>query len=302
MQQFNPRRFQAVVMGLVLVGTLNGSTPVEAQAADAAEGQRSFLVFDATLYKNKPALSGYSLKPIKLLYESRLFPKGHQPQALPPEQAVRSIAKELRGTSEPVIVDIERWPLKGDATVVKESVGKLSSILSWIKAEAPDIHLGAYGTVPVRDYWRAVRGPGSKEYQAWQRDNDRLEELATWQDALYPSLYTFYPDRQGWVAYAIAQLAEAKRKSNGKPVYAFLWPQYHESNATLRLQPIEADYWELQLNTVRQHADGLIIWGGWGDHGPEPWNEEAPWWQVTKRFMQTLSTGQLKGPSQLAIQ
>lgn len=93
----------------------------------------------------------------------------------------------MRGTSEPIIVDIERWSLTGDAQTVKENVGKLSAILSWIKAEALDIRLGAYGTVPLRDYWRAIRGPGSKEYQAWQRDNDRLEELATIQDALCPS-------------------------------------------------------------------------------------------------------------------
>jgi hypothetical protein len=156
--------------------------------------------------------------------------------------------------------------------------------------------------VPLRDYWRAIRGPGSKEYQAWQRDNDRLEELAALQDALCPSLYTFYPDRQGWVTYAVAQLAEAKRKANGKPVYAFLWPQYHDSNKKLRLQPIEPEYWELQLNTVYQHADGLAIWGGWGDHGPESWNEEAAWWEATKRFLRRIASSQPDRPRDLTVQ
>jgi hypothetical protein len=94
-------------------------------------------------------------------------------------------------------------------------------------------------------------------------------------DALFPSIYTFYTDRQGWVTYAIAQITEAKRKAKGKPVYAFLWPQYHESNLLLGLRPLDSDYWELQLNTVAQHADGVVIWGGWGANGPELWNEEA---------------------------
>jgi hypothetical protein len=56
-------------------------------------------------------------------------------------------------------------------------------------------------------------------------------------------LYTFYADRQGWVAYAIAQISEARRKAKGKPVYAFIWPQYHESNQLLGGQFLDADYW-----------------------------------------------------------
>lgn len=280
--------FRFLVTGLVLVGVFGGAFPADSATTSSTLAQRPFIVFDATLYKNKPSFSGYPIRPITLLYESRLFPGKHTPTAMPQEQTVRSIAKELRGASEPVIVDIERWPLKGDAKVVKENVGKLSSILSWIKAEAPDIHVGTYGTIPLPDYWRAIRGPVSKEYQAWQRDNDRLEELVAQLDALYPSLYTYYPDRQGWVNFAVAQLTEAKRKAHGKPVYAFLMPIYHESNRQLGLRPLDSDYWELQLNTVAQHADGVVIWGGWGTKGPEPWDEEAPWWQVTKRFISRI--------------
>ena len=159
------------------------------------------------------------------------------------------------------------------------------SVLSWMKGEAPGVPFGVYGTVPVPDYWRAIRDPASEEFQSWQQDNDRLEGVSDRVDALFPSIYTFYTDKQGWVTYAIAQIAEAKRKAKGKPVYAFLWPQYHGSNRVLGLRPLDPDYWELQLNTVYQHADGVVIWGGWGDNGPESWNEGALWWQVTKRFM-----------------
>jgi Hyaluronidase len=285
--------------GLLLLGALGHSSAADGDATSAGATHRPFVVFDATLYKNKPSFTGYPIRPITLLYEARLFPGKHAPSAMPPEQTVRSIAKELSQASEPVIIDIERWPLKGNPQVVKENVDKLVTILSWIKAEAPNIQVGAYGTVPLNDYWRAIRGPASKEHQAWQRDNDRLEKWAAQMDALYPSLYTFYPDRQGWVQYAVAQLTEAKRIAKGKPVYAFLWPQYHESNASLRLQPVEPDYWELQLNTVYQYADGLVIWGGWGDNGAESWNEEAPWWQVTKRFMRQISSKPPERPTDL---
>jgi len=290
-----------MVAGLACLGVFSNPLPSHSAATDTTTAQRPFIVFDATLYKNKPSFAGLPVRQVTLLYEARLF-SGHQSSTvMPSEHAIRSIGKELSAAATPVIVDVERWPLKGDAQTVKTNAGKLSTILSWIKAEAPNVQIGAYGTVPLNDYWRAIRGPGSKEHQAWQQDNDRLDELATHLDALYPSLYAFYADRQGWVNYAVAQLTEARRKAGERPVYAFLMPVYHESNRQLGLHPVESDYWELQLNTAAQYADGVVIWGGWGRNGPEPWDEEASWWQVTKRFMSRLNRVAPDRPSSLGV-
>jgi len=264
--------------------------------------QRSFIVFDATLYKNKPPLEVYDIRPITVLYESRLFVANQLPAAMPPEVIVRALANELRASPAPVILDIERWPIKGDTAAVQSTVAKFVSVFSWVKGEAPGVLFGFYGTVPIPDYWRAIRDPTNVEFQSWQQDNDRLEGVSDRVDALFPSIYTFYPDRQSWVKYAIAQITEARRKAKGKPVYAFLMPIYHESNRLLGLRPLDSDYWELQLNTVAQHADGVVIWGGWGTSGPEPWDEEAPWWQVTKRFMQRIDKVAPGTPSDLKAQ
>lgn len=291
------------VAGLVLVGALGRSTPAGADPASAAAVQRPFIVFDATLYKDKPSFAGHpGFRPITVIYEWPLFLNDQSPTAMPPEQRVRSIAKKFGESSESAVLDIERWPLKGDPQTVKTSVSKLLTVLSWIKAEAQNLKIGTYGTVPLPDYWRAIRGQGDKEYQAWQRDNDRLEELLPHMDALYPSIYTFYPDRKGWVTYAVAQIREARRKANGKPVYAFLWPQYHDQGQGVHAQlPIESDFWELQLNTMLTEADGIVIWGGWGEHGPDPWNEEAPWWQATKRLMNRIDSIPPDRPNSLRI-
>jgi hypothetical protein len=277
-----------ILAGAAMVGILLSRYPPAIEPTATASVSRPFVIFDATLYKDKPPLDAYHIRSIALLYESRLFVANQSPAAMPPEVIVRSLASGLRDSAESVVLDIERWPLKGDGVAVQSTVAKFLSVLSWVKAEAPGVPFGVYGTVPIPDYWRAIRDPTSEEFRSWQQDNDRLEGISDRVDALYPSIYTFYMDRQGWVTYAIAQITEARRKAKGKPVYAFLWPQYHESNRLLGLRPLDPDYWELQLNTVYQHADGVVIWGGWGDNGPESWNEEAPWWQATKRFLRRI--------------
>ena len=291
-----------ILVGAAMAGILLSRYPTSVERAASASVPRPFVVFDATLYKDKPSLKAYDVRPITVVYEGRLFTANQAPAAMPPEANVRSLAYELRNSPGPVVLDIERWPLKGDLPAVQSTVDKLLSVLSWVKSDAPGVPLGIYGTVPVRDYWRAIRDPASAEFQSWQQDNDQLERISDQVDALFPSLYTFYADRKGWVTYAIAQIAEAKRKAKGKPVYAFLWPQYHESNRVLGLRPLDPDYWELELNTVHQHADGVVIWGGGGNNGPESWNEDAPWWQVTKRFMQRLDRSAPATPRDIIVQ
>jgi hypothetical protein len=286
-----------LLVGAAMAWILVSCYPPAIEPTASAAVTRPFVVFDGTLYKDKPSVEAYHVRPIKLLYEAGLFVANQSPAAMPPEVIVRSLANELRGSPEPVVLDIERWPLKGDGTAVQSTVAKFLSVLSWVKEEAPGVPFGVYGTVPIPDYWRAIRDPASAEFRSWQQDNDRLEGISNRADALFPSIYTFYPDRRGWVTYAIAQITEARRKAKGKPVYAFIWPHYHESNLVLGLRPLDPDYWELQLNTIAQHADGIVIWGGWGDNGPESWNEEAPWWQVTKRFMQRLGPSSLSPPT-----
>ena len=43
----------------------------------------------------------------------------------------------------------------------------------------------------------------------------------------------------------------------------------------------------MQLDTVRQYADGVVIWGGWNfkDRKPDKWDDRSSWWVITKRFL-----------------
>lgn len=236
---------------------------------------QSFPVYDATLYQGKPAnLAG--MKPIAIFYESSLWDHAKGDASTPDSSRVGALASQASGIA---VIDIERWPLTGDQA--SDSIAKYKAILQEAKKDNPSLTIGFYGTVPQRNYWGALKGKNSRDYAAWQRKDDLVCSIADSADALFPSIYTFYEDQSGWQKYAIAQIEEARRCAKGKPVYAFLSPEYSGDASKGLLPP---DYWRMELETVRKHADGVVIWGGYH----QSWNDQAPWWIETKAFLQEV--------------
>lgn len=275
-------------MALNMIPLANGQT-------QTVSSPKLFPVFDATLYSMKPDFSAYGISPITVVYAQQFGPHWFkQIDLLPSRELVTSVAREAKLKGHPVIVDIEHWPLKGAQDIVQDSLRKYMTVLQWLREAAPDLSPGYYGVPPIRDYWRAIKNQASQEYRSWKDENDKIHSLADAVDIFYPSLYTFYPDQDGWRKYAIAQIEEARRYGNGKPVYVFLWPQYHESNRILGGRYLPEDYWQLELETAKQYADGIVIWGGWDlkSNRPVIWDENAAWWTVTKQFMKSLQPSQ----------
>lgn len=259
-------------------------------AAGAAQAG-GFAVFDATAYRDKPDLSRHGIRPAAVVYSGELWREGEPMDQPPAPLHVQDAARAARKSGELLVLDVEHWPLRGGEAAVQASLAKYQRLLALFKLRAAGKPVGYYGLPVGRDFWRAVEAPGSGPFKEWQKENDALKPLAEALDASLPSLYTFYPDQAAWVGYAVANLAEARRVNPGKPVYAFLWPRFHDSNPTLGGRPLPADFWRLQLETARRHADGVVIWGGWGEdggQGPARWNEDAPWWKATLDFLKTL--------------
>jgi len=258
--------------------------------AQPLQERKPFIVFDGTLYAGKPDLAQYAIQPITITYVSQFGGEWFKNTThLPDKSSVQRIAREAHAKSGPAVIDIEHWPLKGDADQVQNSLTKYITILQWFKEAAPGLAVGYYGAPPLRDYWRAISPPSSKDWQSLLGDNDRHQPLVEAVDILFPSLYTFYADQGAWVRYAYGQIAQARRSANGKPIYVFLMPQYHDSNREHAGEYLQADYWRLELETAKQYADGIVLWGGWGKNNrPAKWDDEATWWKVTKDFMKTV--------------
>lgn len=251
--------------------------------------QAKFMVFDATLYKAKPNLAQFGLTPISVEYPDVLWPgTSADMQDVPDATVVQKLASGASQSAGIAVVDIEQWAVTGDPATVAQSIGKYQQTLQMFQQDAPSLQFGYYATAPLRDYWDVMAGPQSAGYLAWQKENDAVAPIAQQADALFPSLYTFYTDQAGWQKYAIANIAEARRIAPGKPVYVFLWPQYDASTGAQGGDYLPDDYWKMELETARQYADGVVIWGGW----TETWDNNASWWLDTQQFMTKLGANQ----------
>lgn len=248
---------------------------------------RGFVIFDGTLYENKPDLSSSGVQPIRIVYGNELWRVDQDKSKVPDLLKIRDAVRRIEPDISVGVIDIEHWVLMepdGKTNLVNRE--KLSRVLAEFKSLAPKLHWGYYG-IPRPDYWRAINGQGKIEAPLWMAENDLAQPVVDAQGAVFPSLYTFYKDQEGWVKYAVAQLKEARRLAgNNKPVYAFLWPQYHDPSPQIGGDYLSPDYWKLELDTVRQYADGIVIWGGY----KQAWNDRAEWWRITKDFMAGLKS------------
>jgi hypothetical protein len=255
-----------------IISLLAGSWPATAQT------RAPFKLFEAMNFAGGPDFRSFGFEHLTIA-DPHVLGKDI-PDAGQVQQALA-----LPRSNEYLNIDIESWPVEGPDQA--SSIAKYQKTLRSFRKADPRVKLGLYAVLPIRDHWRAIGHEGAVELDDWKQQNTRIAStLVPHVDALFPSLYTFYGDKDAWVAYAQANIGEARRISQGKPVYCFLWPQFHKTKAFL-----PSDYWYAQLDTCRKLADGIVIWGtmrGGPRDGPAKWDEKAEWWQATLRFLQEL--------------
>jgi hypothetical protein len=244
-----------------------------------AEGQQPFIVFDGLLNPDKPDLRKLGMP--ELRGTANIWRSGISHDVLD-ARGVESVVKFMKTFGDSFYLDVENWPVyNAPPEVVEASIAKLIRVAEITRATAPNHRFGFYGLLPQHVHWAFILKK-QDEIAAWQRSNELAAPLASHVDFVLPSLYTFYDDPEGWRISAREILVAARRY--GRPVYPFLWPEYQDSNEQLAGKPVPRDYWRMELEFVRQYADGVVLWGGY----QKKWNENAPWWLETKDFLKTL--------------
>jgi hypothetical protein len=258
-----------------------------APALVVASPTACFRIFDATGYSDKPDLSGLGVEPAYIFEPDRWWPAGSRHDDLPNPVAIDHWMREIATKKGRMILDVERWPLVGTEASVRESIRRYATIAAWFRAAGYDRPLGYYNVVPIWDRESAIQQKSSTAFRQWRARDAWMRPLLDRLDVLYPSLYTDSGNIDTWIGFANAQIAEARRIASDKLIYIFIWPQFHPSNRELGLQYLPVKMWEAEMQWAREHADGVVIWGGWdfANRKPLRWDGGAAWWTATKRFL-----------------
>jgi hypothetical protein len=164
------------------------------------------------------------------------------------------------------------WPITPEAIVTwQANADRYLALIKRVKAAAPNVRWGYYGVAPMVDAGAQI----STNLASYQVHNNRVQAVADECGVLFPVLYgdAFRPFTE-WLFMATAAMREARRLAKGKPVYAFLWYRWVDNQ---KLVPAET--FAKMLDFCEAWADGAVIWGF------DPWDENAHWWQVTKRHI-----------------
>ncbi len=268
-------------MRLLLVGMLGLSFSYGSWAGSS----QGFRVFDGTQFSGKPDLTPYGVEPAYVIYESAFWPRSGSRDSLPTKHRVQELARQAIGRGKIAVLDIERWRPGGSHASVAAAVHKYVTVLRWFREAAPSLPVGYYGTVPVWGGRQALLPHNTPGYKTWQATNEQLRPIAESADIIFPGAYTMNGDLARWVRTTEADIGAAR--GYGKKVYVFLWPRYAGHDPWYGGSALPASVWATELETVWRHADGVVIWGGWDSraHKGAKWNPDAPWWQVTKRFL-----------------
>lgn len=250
-----------------------------------------FKVFNGLLYSEMPDLRHYGVSPVHVI-DRGIWPEQTSHFEDPDPRLVAKKLHALPDDGVPLVMDFEFYSFSQGLKNSLEALEGLTTIAKSFKTAAPSRPIGFYGYMPVHDYFDAIKPKSSSEYRTWQDENTMAGMLNPYVDFLAPSLYTFYNRPADWQTYARAQISEARRISD-KPVYAFIWPHFHNQGKKKQPSAIPADFWRLQLETMSEIADGVILWGGWnfGRQASMKWNSQASWWVQTKEFLASLSAG-----------
>jgi hypothetical protein len=228
-----------------------------------------FALYDNMYYKGKPNTTADGFVVSNILYEAVIWPHKVNYGTLPDRSAYEAMVRAHSANPGPLVIDIEELPLSGSPDLARQHQQTLATLADWAHAAAPGKIIGYYGSNTLTRV-----APAYVPY---------AKELAKHVDAFFPPAYTFDDDRAKWQQRAQDAAAEAHALDPAKPVYFYLWPQYHDKTPK-QFQFVDAAYWSFQLDSASRLSNGIVIWSP----GKFDWNDSTGWWSATQRFARSL--------------
>lgn len=257
----------------------------------ASKEKKSFKIFDAIGYLNRPNLTKEGLTKINLIYEVRLTQKDSMNPRVSIIDTSKVIARAKEALLKPdelICFDIEEWWGIRDT---KEVTRRYKEVVDVFRKYNKVSKIGFYGIGPLdlnnsrllnnNDYEKAFKG--------WTFKNDLLSPSREYMDVLFPSLYIVNnEDMATWVKDLELSIQDA-RKSN-KSIYAYIWPQYYDAPKSPEYKKfIDPATWTFILENCYRLCDGVVIWSSSTDENKAivTWGDPKmmPFWEATKAFI-----------------
>jgi hypothetical protein len=252
-----------------LFALLFATAVVASGSPPAAAAAGAFPVYDNMFFIGKPDTTPEGLIPSNIIYDSYIWPQDQNYGVLPSRNTFNAIVAAHSANPGPVVLDIEKLPLTGDPATIRQHLHVLSTLADWTHAAASGKIVGYYGYGTLTNV-----PPQNRRY---------ARALARHVDAFFPPMYTYDTDRAAWTQRAEAEALEDRSYGKGKPVYFYMWAQYHDGTP-MQFQWIDAGYWRFQLNTAFRNADGIVLWGP----SRFDWDVSSGWWAATVAFIRHL--------------
>lgn len=259
---------------------------------------KDFKVYDSTLYTNKPNLKVYGIQPLHIAYEQFLFKEYLREKRcknnLPDIESIKKQLALSDKINDIMVVDIECWSVhdyEKYPSIINNNIQNLIDSTLLIKSFSNKTKIGLFGVLPITSggaYSKQIAPIGSREDILLTDNNQLLKPLADIVDVVFPVGYAFNRNLEEWTLAINKQVNTAKILAPDKPIYIFLWPQYADyppAPKSLYKKYIDQAFWQYQLDESYRIADGVVIWGGWGNEKREKWNSNSPWWITLKKFM-----------------
>lgn len=261
------------------------------------------------VYQNMPSF-GYRQAVIN---EQHFFKSGVLPDGvLPSDQGIKDawenaliiINDDTWPKKSPIVsINIEKWLLWpwADRDKHRVNAARYADVAQRLK-EHSDASLCYYSILPFGGVAVASRASREAPYrEEWVSTNKETSKLfAGALGALCPQMYSFYGGKDEttraayldqWKQFARDTVALARELHPDLPIYPYVWPQFHPGGSEKDYDFVPADRWEAQLRLLKEITDGVILWGGTDFHneGHLQWDDDAPWWQATKRVFPELN-------------
>lgn len=161
--------------------------------------------------------------------------------------------------------------------------------IKWTKEIYPDSRVGLYGVQPFRrDYWGIV-GKTAQQIDGTHRSDRKFwQYIDQYVDFYIASIYAFY-DSPGTIFYMASNIEEnylRTRQFGDKPLFAYEWLRFHNSNmieGNRELEPylVEA----MAIIPFFSGAKGIVLWG----YEPHLKLGDGPPYVTLPLFMQSLN-------------